>query len=474
MTDTGEKEVDLSYMPAVELLDLFEWRTVSPVEVTKAVFERIASVEDAVNAFSRLNEEAALEAAEQSEKRWLAGEARGLVDGIPVTVKDIVYCKDWPIQRGSKAMPDDVLPEEDSPAVARLREHGAVIIGRTTTPEFGWKGVTDSPLTGVTRNPWNLNKTPGGSSGGAAAAAALGMGALHVGTDGGGSVRIPAGFTGIFGFKPSFGRVPVYPVSAFGTLSHIGPMTRTVGDAALMMNVMIEPDSRDIASLPYDPWDYTAGLELGVRHLTMGFSPNLGYVDVDGEVADLVASAVKVFEDLGAQVEAASPGFKNPSECFKRHWYTGARRMAGQYSDAERAEMDPEFLEITAEAEAYSLDDYLDAVDERNVLTATMNRFHDRFDLLLTPTLPIPAFNAGEPVADAVGQERWADWTPFTYPFNLTGQPACSVPCGFTSEGLPVGLQIVGPRHADPLVMRAAAAFEGARPFKMPGSPKDG
>jgi len=177
MIDTGEKEVDLSYMPAVELLDLFEWRTVSPVEVTKAVFERIASVEDAVNAFSHLNEEAALEAADQSEKRWLAGEARGLVDGIPVTVKDIVYCKDWPIQRGSKAMPDDVLPGEDSPAVARLREHGAVIIGRTATPEFGWKGVTDSPLSGVTRNPWDVSKTPGGSSGGAAAAAALGMGA---------------------------------------------------------------------------------------------------------------------------------------------------------------------------------------------------------------------------------------------------------------------------------------------------------
>ncbi len=471
MSDLSEKKLDLCYMPASQLLDLYEWKTVSPVDVAKAVFDRIREVNPAVNAFTLVTEEKAMEAARQSEARWQRGEAIGAVDGIPTTIKDIVLSKDWPTQRGSVATPVDQPHDEDAPSVARLREHGAVLIGRTATPEFGWKAVTDSPLSGITRNPWNTTRTPGGSSGGASVAAALGMGALHIGTDGGGSVRIPAGFTGIFGFKPSFGRVPAYPSSPFGSVSHVGPMTRTVADAALMMNPLIEPDSRDFSCLPYDPWDYRSGLELGVKHLRIGFSANLGYVDVDPEIALLVADAAQVFADLGAQVEAINPGFLNPLSCFNHIWYTGARRLISGYSKEQQKHMDPGLLQIAEAAERFGLDDYLDAVDARAALSLTMNRFHDTYDLLLTPTLPIAAFAAGQELAHPTGQNHWPEWTPFSYPFNLTGQPACSVPCGFTADGLPAGLQIVGPKHGDPLVLRAAAAFEAVRPFKMPTGP---
>ena len=468
MSETSDSTLDLYSVSASNLLDLYEWKTVSPVDVTKAVFSRINDVNHEVNAFSFLNEEAALKSAAQSEKRWAKGEAKGAVDGIPVTIKDIVKSTDWPMLRGSLSASEDVPLDEDSPCVARLREHGAIFIGRTTTPEFGWKGVTDSPLTGITRNPWDTSKTSGGSSGGAAAAAALGMGALHIGSDGGGSVRIPAGFCGIFSLKPTSGRVPVYPASIFGTLSHIGPMTRTVRDAALMMNVLIEPDSRDWYSLPYDPWDYRTGLDLGVRRLRIALSVDLGYADVDPEVAAAVRDAARVFEDLGATVEEVEPLFDNPQECFNRHWYLACRRLVSSFSKERQAQMDPGLIDLIEDAASITLGDYQDGVDERVRLGQTMNAFHDTYDLLLTPTLPIPAFDAECQVADPKTQKRWPDWTPFSYPFNLTGQPACSAPCGFTRSGLPIGLQIVGPRYADPLVMRAAAAFESERPFRMP------
>jgi len=471
MSETTNGAPDLSSVSASDLLGLYEWKTVSPVDVTKAVFKRIAEVDGEVNAFSLLNEEAALKTAAESEARWNRGEARGAVDGVPVTVKDIVKSRDWPMLRGSLTGNEDQPLDEDSPCVARLREHGAVFIGRTTTPEFGWKGVTDSPLSGITRNPWDTSKTSGGSSGGAAAAAALGMGALHIGTDGGGSVRIPAGFCGIFSLKPTAGRVPVYPASVFGTLSHIGPMTRTVRDAALMMNVLSEPDGRDWYSLPYDPWDYRVGLDLGVRHLRVGVSVDLGYADVDPEVAAAVREAAKVFEHLGAAVEEVAPIFDSPLECFNRHWHLACRRLVLSHSDEEQAQMDPGMIDLVEDAAAITLEDYQDAVDERVRLGQSMNAFHERYDLLLTPTLPLPAFDAGRQVADPATQGRWPDWTPFSYPFNLTGQPACSAPCGFTRSGLPIGLQIIGPRYSDPLVMRAAAAFESERPFKMPSGP---
>ena len=256
---------DPAIMTAEELLARFADKSLSPLEATEAAFARVDRYDSAFNAFVFVDREGALAAARESEGRWAKGAPHGRLDGVPVTVKDIIWMQGFPTKRGSKTLADAPPDTEDAPAVARLKEAGAVILGKTTSPEFGWKGVTDSPLTGITRNPWNPERTPGGSSGGAAAAAAAGMGALHIGTDGGGSIRIPSGFTGIFGHKPSFGRVPAYPLSPFGTIAHVGPMTRSVGDAALMLTVMAQYDHRDPYTLPDHGQDYTQDLDKGVK-----------------------------------------------------------------------------------------------------------------------------------------------------------------------------------------------------------------
>jgi aspartyl-tRNA(Asn)/glutamyl-tRNA(Gln) amidotransferase subunit A len=311
---------EIAKLPAAELVRRYRRKDLSPVEVTKAALSRIDACNKAVNAFCVIDADQALASAAASEARWMKGEPCGLVDGVPTTIKDVVLTKGWPTLRGSRTTDPDQPWDIDAPCTARLREHGAVLLGKTTTPEFGWKGVTDNLVSGITRNPWNTDRTPGGSSGGAAAAAALGMGALHIGTDGGGSIRIPSGFTGVFGHKPSFGRVPAWPGSAFGTLSHVGPLTRTVTDAALMLNVITQPDARDWTALPFRERDYTIGLEDGVAGLRIAYSPVLGYVDVDPEIAALVRAAAEVMRDLGATVEKVDPGFNDPAETFRRQW----------------------------------------------------------------------------------------------------------------------------------------------------------
>ena len=483
-------QTDPALFSAADCIDLYRAGRVSPVEVMQAVLARLASMDPAVNPFTLTDAEAALRAAGQSENRWRVGKPLGPVDGVPATVKDLLLTRGWPTRRGSLTTDDAGPWEDDAPAVARLREQGAVIFAKTTTPEFGWKGVTDSPLTGVTRNPWNTDMTPGGSSGGAAAAAALGLGALHIGTDGGGSVRIPAAFTGVFGFKPSFGRVPLWPASAFGSLSHAGPITRTVEDAALMLTVMAAPDHRDWQALPHQDRDYRDGLDGGVRGLRVAYSLDLGFAKVDADVARNFAAAVEVFAGLGAHVVEAGPGFDDPIGMFKTHWYAGAAFALKHLDDAGRAKLDPGLADIAEQGGRISLSEYQAAVEARNILGERMSRFHADYDLLLTPAMPIPAFEAGREtpsggsqsnggegegadgrsnIEEALIEEaRWMDWTPFTYPFNLTQQPACSAPSGFTRLGLPTGLQIIGPRHADARVLRAARAFETAQPFVMP------
>jgi aspartyl-tRNA(Asn)/glutamyl-tRNA(Gln) amidotransferase subunit A len=463
---------DPAMLSAAELCQLYRTRQLSPVEATRAVLERIEHFDSEVNAFCLVDEERALAAARASEARWHKGAPCGLVDGVPTTIKDLVLTRDWPTLRGSLAIEREQPWREDAPATARLREHGAVLIGKTTTPEFGWKAVTDCALTGITRNPWDTSRTPGGSSGGAAVAAALGMGALHVGSDGGGSIRIPAGFTGIFGLKPSFGRVPAWPASPFGTVSHVGPMTRTVADAALMLNVLALPDSRDWFALPYDGRDYRIGLEDGVRGLRIAFSPTLGFIDVAPEVAELVADAVGAFVQLGASVEQVERVIEDPLDIFMPHWYVGAANLLRGFSAEQRAKMDEGLQEIAAAGAEIPLLAYLDAVRRRAELGAAMRRFHETYDLLLTPTLPLVAFEAGKERPDPARQPRWFNWAPFSNPFNLTQQPAASVPCGLTAAGLPVGLQIIGPMHADALVLRAARAFEAARPWSLPEAPR--
>ena len=463
---------ELATLTATGLVDRYRRKDLSPVEVTDAVLTRIDTCNPAVNAFRIVDPDHARASAKASEDRWSRGDPCGLLDGVPTTIKDIILTKGWSTLRGSETVDPDQASDEDSPCTARLREHGAVMLGKTTTPEFGWKGITDSPLTGITRNPWNTGRTPGGSSGGAAAACALGMGALHIGTDGGGSIRIPAGFTGVFGHKPSFGRVPLWPSSAFGSLSHVGPMTRTVGDAALMLNVLAEPDARDWTALPYDGRDYRDGLETGIEGRRIALSLDLGYVSaVDSEIANLVRAAARVLEDLGASVEEVDPGFDDPYETFRRHWFGVAGKLVADMTPQQRAAVDPGLRETAAAGAKITHNEFLEAVENRNAIGETMSRFHENYDLLLTPTLPIPAFKAGQETPGPLTDARWAAWTPFTFPFNLTQQPVASVPCGFTADGLPAGMQIVGPRYADMMVLQAARAYETACPFRMPNEP---
>ena len=459
---------DIAMQSATELLKLYRSKQLSPVEVTKAALAQISMHDPQLNAFCYVDEDAALAAAGESESRWQKGAPKGLLDGVPTAIKDVILTKGWPTLRGSRIVSKDQTWNEDAPCTARLREHGAILLGKTTTPEFGWKGVTDSPLTGVTRNPWNPTMTPGGSSGGSAAAIATSMCALAIGSDGGGSIRIPAGFTGIYGIKPSFGRVPVAPQSPFGTVSHVGPMTRTVTDAAVMLTVISKPDHRDWYSLPDDDANYSVDLEDGIKGLRIAFSPTLGFVSVDAEVAAVVSKAVGVFEDLGAHVEQVDPGFDNPYDIFCKLWFSGAANLTRVFTPQQRTQLDPGLVEIATHGADISLLNYLQAVKRREALGQHMRLFHQRYDLLLTPTLPIPAFAANQEVADPKTQSRWCDWTPFSYPFNLTQQPAASIPCGTTKAQLPVGLQIVGPQYNDALVLRASRAFEMACPIKLP------
>jgi aspartyl-tRNA(Asn)/glutamyl-tRNA(Gln) amidotransferase subunit A len=461
-------KTDPCALSASELVALYRKRRLSPVDVTRAVLERIERLNPVLNAFCLVDEKRALADARQSEKRWAQGTPKGLLDGVPVSIKDLILTRGWPTLRGSKTVDPKGPWNDDAPSVARLREHGAILLGKTTTPEFGWKGVTDGPLTGITRNPWNPKMTPGGSSGGGAAAVASGMGPLTIGTDGGGSIRIPCGFTGLFGLKPSFGRVPAWPLSPMGTVAHVGPMTRTVEDAALMMNVISLPDSRDWHALPYDARDYRVGLDDGVKGLRIAYSADLGYAKVDKEVAAIVKEAVKTFAHLGAFVEAKDPGFEDCGPLFAAHWFPGAASVVRNTHPRKRALMDKGLLEVAREGEKYTMAQYFAAMQQRGALGLHMNRFHETWDLLVTPTLPLPAFAAGKETSNVLREKRWTDWTPFSYPFNLTQQPAATIPCGLTKKGLPVGLHIVGPRYADALVLRAARAFESAHPIPMP------
>jgi aspartyl-tRNA(Asn)/glutamyl-tRNA(Gln) amidotransferase subunit A len=452
---------DLADLTATELLAGYAAGAFSPVEATRAALARIERMDPAVNAFVRVDAEDALALAAESEERWRRGEPAGLVDGVPVSVKDILLQRGGPTLRGSWTVrAEGQAWDEDAPAVARLREHGAVFLGKTTTPEFAWKGVTDSPRHGVTGNPYDPQRTAGGSSGGSAAAVALGAGPLSLGTDGGGSVRIPASFCGIFALKPTYGRVPLYPASPFGTLAHVGPMTRDALDAALLMDVITGPDWRDWSQLGQVPASFRDGLDAGVAGLHVAYSPAFGsQVAVDRQVAEAVRHAVERLAELGAYVEETDPDFAEPVDAFHTLWFSGAARVVQHLGKEQRDLLDPGLREICEQGARYSALDYLAAMDVRMALGQAMGRFHSRYDLLVTPTLPITAFEAGVEAPKGSGHHRWTGWTPFTYPFNMTQQPAATVPCGVDRDGLPIGVQLVGARHADGLVLRAAHAL---------------
>jgi aspartyl-tRNA(Asn)/glutamyl-tRNA(Gln) amidotransferase subunit A len=460
---------DLTQRTATELLDLYRRGEASPVEVTVAVLERIDRLNPVLNCFALVAAGEAMDAARASEVRWQSGEPVGALDGVPVSIKDLVLTAGWPTLRGSRTIDPDQPWDVDAPVAARLREAGATLLGKTTTPEFGCKAETNSPLTGITRNPWDTNKTPGGSSGGTAAAVAAGLGPVGVGTDGAGSVRIPAAFCGNVGLKPSFGRVPAYPLSPFGTVSHIGPHTMSVADAAVMLNVMQQPDTRDWTSLPPTDADHIAGLDDGIAGLRVAYSPTLGYVDdVESEVAAAVDRAVEDLAGQGALVEAVDPGFDDPLEITTGLWFTGAWTLWNQLSADQQALTDPDFAAEARLGEPLSSLAVQQLVLRRGELGSRMRQFMQHYDLLVTPTVAVPAFEARPAGHTPLDSESMLGWTPFSYPFNLTQQPACTVPCGLTSSGLPIGVQFVGPMFADSLVLRAARAYESVRPPVRP------
>ena len=455
---------EIEWMSATDLLAAYADGALSPVEVADHLLDRTERLDPVLNAWCHIDRDETLAQARASADRWATGAPMGRLDGVPVGVKDVFLTKGWPTRKGSSTVDVDQPWPDDAPTVSALRRHGAVLLGKTTTPELGWKGVTDSPATGVTRNPWDPSRTPGGSSGGSSAALAAGMVPLALGTDGGGSIRIPAGFSGVAGIKPTWGRVPHWPVSPYGGLAHAGPMARTVADTAVFLDVLAEPDHRDPGALMPDGVDHLASLAQGIEGVRIAFSPTLGYVDVDPEVAAAVKSAVELLAGMGAIVDEVDPGFDDPIDVFTVLWNAGAAQATSGDTEQLRRMRDAGLQEICADGERYTAVEYVDALNRQKELSVRMGAFHEQWDLLVTPTLPIPAFAAGVEVPEGWPARRWPSWTQFSYPFNLTQQPAASVPCGFTGDGLPVGLQIVGRRGDDALVLRAGQAHETAAP----------
>ena len=456
---------ELTWKSALELRDLVAARKVSPVEVVQGSLDRLAQVEGAINAFVEVTTDQALNAAREAERTLMSGAPLGPLGGLPVSVKDLIAVKGARLTFGSRAMAQNVAAV-DAPSVERVRlSHGA-IVGKTTTSEFGCKGAGSSPLTGITRNPWDLSKTPGGSSCGAAASIAAGVTPFGLGTDGGGSIRLPSSFTGLFGIKGHFGRVPVFPTSATPTLAHVGPIARTVRDAALLLQVISGFDPRDPGAVAQPVPDFLGECDMPARGLRLAWSPTLGYAKPDPEVLAIVTDAVKALEGLGCKVELVEQIFEDPLDQFMAEFFAGAGTRLRPVLTERRELLDPAVARTLDMALSQTMKHYYETVFRRYDLRTKMVEFFARYDCLITPTLPVAAFDAELDYAPGLASdENIISWIFYTYPFNLTGLPAASVPAGFTKAGLPVGMQIVGRHLGEGQILRLAAAFEEARPW---------
>jgi aspartyl-tRNA(Asn)/glutamyl-tRNA(Gln) amidotransferase subunit A len=456
----------IGFLPATELAELIRTKKLSPVEYMTALLARITALEPKVNAFAYLAADQAMDAAKKAEAALMTDARIGRLHGIPVTIKDLAITKDMPTQNGSRIFAGNQ-PTEDTPVVPRMQDEGAIILGKTTTSEFGWTGVSRSPLTGITSNPWKFGYNAGASSAGAGAASAAGFGPLHQGSDGAGSVRMPSHFCGIFGLKPSFGRVPYYPVGTGDMTSHMGPMTRTVADSALMLEVMAGPHPLDYTTLEAGPASYSARLHEGVKGKRIAYSPDLGVARVDPDIAALVKAAVARFTELGAIVEEVpTPWAKDGPELIRFFWSAHMTRLKPHLAKWE-AEMDPGLVACIKDSDSVTVADYQAMRERKMVYIADIQRWFQDWDFLLTPSVSVAAFPAEKLMPDHWPTHAWdwVSWAEFSYPFNMSWNPAASVPCGFTAEGLPVGLQIVGKRFDDLGVLQASAAFEAVQPW---------
>ena len=458
---------DITWLTAAQLARLYARAELSPVDVAKATLDRAEKLQPHLNAFVLIDREGALAAARASEERWKKGAPLSALDGIPTTIKDTTPVKGWPTRYGSHST-DETPAMEDAAVTERFRKAGLPLIGKSTTPEFGWKALTDSPLQGTTRSPWNLKHSPGGSSGGASSMTAAGVAPFNHGNDGGGSVRIPAAHTGLVGLKPSYGRIAQYPAdSPFADVISQGVLARSVLDSALALNITAGADPRDWRSLPDDPRDYTIGLDEGVRGWKIGLSLDFGHVTADPEVRDLVEKAARRFEELGAHVEDVGPLIEPLQKNFEPLWSGSFAVRLRQIPTQLHGKLDPGFRALAEQGLAVTLPDYAKAYEAKSKLARDMALWHGKYDLLLTPVTP----TAAPPVETLYNSDAFPRWTkgaPYTLPFNLTGAPAASMPAGLTKSGLPVGLQIVGPARGDHLVLRAMRAYESAAGWTWP------
>ncbi|MCS0503308.1 amidase family protein [Ancylobacter mangrovi] len=446
-------------------------REISPVELTRAALDAARETQASLNAFFLIFEEEAMAAAREAEAAVMRGEATGPLHGLPFSAKDLMAVKGAPYASGSRAMADNIAGV-DAPAVERARAAGAILIGKTTTSEFGCKPIGDSPLTGITRNPWNLDKTPGGSSAGAAASVAAGVTPFALGTDGGGSIRIPCAFSGLAGIKGQFGRVPVWPTSATPTLAHVGPIARDVADAAMLFAAIAGYDSRDPFSVAGPVPDVEAAVDAPVAGMRIAWSPTLGYARPDPEVLRVTRAAVERLAGLGAVVEEVETVFgSDPADLWAAEFYAGVGTRLREVVETRRELLDPAVAEVLQAALSQEMRGYYETVFRRYALREEMRGFFERYDALVSPVLPVTSLDAGLDMPAHLSERNLLSWVFYTYPFNLTGQPAASICAGLDADGMPVGLQIVGRALGEADVVRLAAALERVRPTFDPVPP---
>ncbi len=455
---------DYTRLTALEAAARVRDRSVSPVELVDAAIDAIDATDPRINAWCEVLRDDARAHAKVLEQEAAQGLLRGPLHGVPIGVKDLFLTQGVRTRRGSRLYENSV-PNENSPAVERMLDAGAIMVGKNTTPDSGWKASSNSPVYGVTRNPWDPSRTAGGSSSGSAAAVAAGTVPISLGSDGGGSLRIPAAFCGIFSLKPSLGRVPTYPLSPSEHLSHAGPMTVTVADSALALDILKGPHDLDPYSLPADPQSYLQAVEQPLQGIRCALAPTLFGESVEPAVAACVAEAFRRIGGMyGIEIVTPSLPWKNPIDLFDRLWVArGAPRIG--LSDTDKAKLDPGLARLVDRAGALTLAGHLQALQDRAAFCRAVSRSFNDFDLLVTPMVPISPFAAesdGPQQMDEAPPVPWARWTPFSYPFNITGQPAASLPCGWTPDGHPVALQVIGRRFDDAGVLRFCAAWERA------------
>lgn len=469
MTSKNKKDIDFQGYNIPEISNLFAKKHCSPVELTEYCIQQIESYNHELNAFCHIDLAQARKQAKAAESRWLRKSPLSPIDGIPATIKDLLMVKDWPMRQGSRLL-KPVLSTEDSPAVAHLRHAGTVFLGTTTTPEFGHKGVTDSPVTGITRNPWDTSKTPGGSSGGSAVAAAMNMGFIHLGSDGGGSCRIPASFTGVFGFKPTQNTIPIAPVTGFYDFATPGLLSANVSNVTAVLPLLQQPHPQDSGYIQMP--QITSQKK---RPYKIGYISHFPDTPLSIDVSDTIHKAVHQLNGF-CQIDNISPDFSTLQDVFGVHWAHGAYMMLQLFDPAAKQEyLDPNLAAFEAHGATLKQNDLSHAKAERKNIVKTCRTLLKTYDFIILPTLPITAFEVGKALPQhPETKDDWLHWSPFTYLANMAGLPAASIPIGFSTDGLPIGLQVLGNTFLDKELLNFCTDIENIFPIQPPPMKKNG